>query len=229
VQNGVRICAVDLNINDSLAVCVILESDGTVVAVKFIRGGEKLHDRRKRLLGKIAVKRGQTGILNLHEQDNKHLWEKIRAIDDYEAHRVSRRIVDFAMEHGASIIVFEHLKKYVPQKGKYSTKANQKRSYWLRGRIYEYTRYKAWQESILTCLVNPHNTSRVCYGCGNEVTRYDREPKGYRPGAPLFACSCGKRGNADFNAAVNIGKRLLSRHLKPSGKPGGVPAVQEAG
>jgi len=229
VQGNARICAVDLNINDSLAVSVILESDGTVAAVKFIRGGKKLHDRRKRLLGKIAVKRSQTGILSAYEKDNKHLWEKIRAIDDYEAHRISRRIVDFAKEYGAGIIVFEHLKKYTPQKGRYSAKANQKRSYWLRGRIQKYTRYKAWQEGILTCLVGPYNTSRLCHICGSEIARYDKEPKGYRPGAPLYSCSCGKCGNADFNAAVSIGKKLLSRYLKPSEKPGGVPAVQDAG
>lgn len=229
LQSSVRICAVDLNINDSLAVCVILESDGTVAAVKFIRGGRRLHDRRKRLLGKIAVKRSQTGILNPHEQDNKHLWEKIRAIDNYEAHRISRRIVDFAKEYRAGTIVFEHLKKYTPQKGKYSTKANQKRSYWLRGRIQKYTRYKAWQEGILTCLISPYNTSRLCHICGSEIVRYDKEPEGYRPGAPLYSCSCGKCGNADFNAAANIGKKLLSRYLKPSGKLEGVSVIQEAG
>jgi len=228
VQGNARICAVDLNINGSLAVCVILEGDGTAVAVKFIRGGKKLHDRRKRLLRKIAVKRSQTGILNAREKDNKHLWKKIQNINDYEAHRISRRIVDFSIKHGAKIIVFEHLKKFAPQKGKYSARANQKRSYWLRGRIQKYTRYKAWQEGILTCLVSPHNTSRLCHICGSKITRYDKEPGGYRPGAPLYSCSCGKRGNADFNASVCIGKKLFYRYQKPSGKPEGVPVVQEA-
>lgn len=228
LQDETRICAVDLNINDSLAVCVILKSDGTVAATRFIRGGKKLHDRRKRLLGKIAVKRSQTGTPNQSEQDNKALWRKIRAIDENEAHRVSRRIVDFATDNGATIMVFEHLKQYKPTKGKYSRRSNEKRSYWLRGKIQNYSRYKAWEDGIIINLVSPYNTSRTCHVCGDEITRYDSTPGGYQPGAPLFACSCGAKGNADLNAAINIGKRLYYRYKKPIGKPIGMPVAQEA-
>lgn len=206
-----KICAVDLNVDDRPAVCGIFKSDGTQVATRFIRGGDNLNGRRKRLLGMIATKRSLTGFLNEDEQDNKDLWNKIRNIDDYEAHRVSRRILEFALEHGASIIVFEHLGKFKPEKGKYSKRANSKRSYWLRGRIFHYTKYKAWEYGIITCRVNPKNTSRKCSACGSDVARHGEKdrPEGYRPGAPLFTCSCGKRGNADLNAARNIAKRFF--------------------
>lgn len=40
-----RLCAVDLNINDALAVCTVQETDGTVVATRFIRGGRELQGR----------------------------------------------------------------------------------------------------------------------------------------------------------------------------------------
>src|SRR5262249_4274750 len=52
-----RLCAVDLNINDTLAVATIQRADGTVLASRFFRGGNELHDRRKRLLGRIARNR----------------------------------------------------------------------------------------------------------------------------------------------------------------------------
>jgi len=52
-----KVCAVDLNIDDRLAVCGIFKSDGTQVANRFIRGGDCLNGRRKRLLGIIATKR----------------------------------------------------------------------------------------------------------------------------------------------------------------------------
>jgi IS605 OrfB family transposase len=209
-----KICAVDLNIDDRLAVCGIFKSDGTQIATRFIRGGNDLNGRRKSLLGRIAVKRSLTGILNKDESDNKQLWAKIQHIDEYEAHRVSRRIVEFAQEYGASVIVFEQLSGFKPKKGKYSKRANEKRAYWLRGKIFRYAKYKAWESGIITSRVSPKNTSRKCSICGSEVARYGEKdmPEGYRPGAPLFACQCGNRGNADLNAARNIAKSFFARY-----------------
>lgn len=44
-------------------------------------------------------------------------------------------------------------------------------------------------------------TSRVCHRCGHV---------GYRPKQSLFVCgTCGLHANADLNAAVNIGRRLI--------------------
>jgi putative transposase len=237
----VRLCAVDLNINDALAVCTILEADGTVVATRFIRGGRELHGRRKSLLGRVARNRGKTGVIAKDEQDNGDLWAKIRHLDENTAHRVSRRIVEFAQQHGATVIVFEHLGRFRPKRGQYSRRANEKRAYWLRGRIFHYARYKAWEEGIVTCRVSPWGTSRECANCGSPVARYDEGNPAteYQPGAPLVEClnpKCGKRGNADRNASRNIGQRLLARHLefvypihqeKPLARPPGRSSKEE--
>jgi putative transposase len=222
-----RICAVDLNINDALAVCTIQRADGTVVATRFIRGGRELQGRRKRALGRVAVKRSQAGVIGEGETDNAKSFRYIRNLDDNAAHLVSRRIVDFASEYGAMVIVFEHLGSFRPEKGKYSKRGNEKRSYWLRGRIFRYAKYKAWACGIITCRVNPCDTSRLCAGCGQPVVRYSagEAPIDYRPGAPLFLCAnCGLRGNADRNASINIGHKLIHRTCsqKPSPKGEGV-------
>jgi IS605 OrfB family transposase len=208
------LCAVDLNINDALAVASTQRADGTVIASCFFRGGDQLHDRRKRLLGQIARNRRKTGLIAEGKQDNAALWERIRHLDEDMAHRLSRRIVDFAVTHGATILVFEHLGHFRPERGKYSRRANAKRSYWLRGRIVHFARYKAWNAGIVTCRVNPKDTSRRCARCGAEVARYGHgEPReGYRPGAPLVWCStCCKEVNADYNASRVIGQRLVTR------------------
>jgi transposase len=139
---GTKICAVDLNINEHLAVCTIQTAEGTVVATRFIRGGKRLHGLRKKQLGRIARNRRKTGILAEGEQDNVHLWQKVRALDEDSAHQVSHRIVEFARAHGASILVFEHLANFKPEKGKYSKRGNEKRSYWLRGKIFKYSKSK---------------------------------------------------------------------------------------
>lgn len=238
-----RLCTVDLNLGDRQAVCTILETDGTIIASLFIRGGQWLNGRRKSSLGRVARNRSKTGTIAEGEQDNVDLWEYIRNLDEDTAHRVSRRIVEFALKYGATIIVFEHLGNFKPKRGKYSRRSNSKRSYWLRGRIFRYTRYKAWEEGIITCRVNPRGTSSTCAHCGSPVARFgEGEPaEGYRPGAPLFQClnpECGKRGNADLNACQNIGWRLLARYTdfiypfyqeKPHTRPLSGRASKEAG
>lgn len=214
---SLRICAVDLNINEHLAVRTILDSNGNQLATRFIKGGDDLERRSQGCLGKVAVRRKQTGIIAEAEQDSKTWWDKIRHIDDYEAHRVSRRIVDFANSEGANIIAFEHLGNLKPLKGKYSKLGNEKRSYWLRGRIYNSAKYKAGASGILTCRVNPSNTSRDGSHCDAKVFRHSEGelPAEYRAGAPLFTCPNGHKGNADLNASRNIGFRFLARYGLP--------------
>jgi putative transposase len=219
-----RICSIDLNITQHLAVCTIQTVEGTVIATRFIRGGKQLHGLRKRQLGRVARNRSKTGIITKGEQDNAALWSKIRALDEDSAHQVSHRIVEFARQHQASILVFEHLGHFKPQKGKYSRRGNEKRSYWLRGKIFKYTKYKSWNEGMVTCRVSPRNTSRACARCGALVARYDasKPAEGYTPGAPLVSCpQCHMHGNSDRNASIVIGKRLLARYqqISPQEKP----------
>jgi putative transposase len=234
------VCAVDLNINDNLAVCTILKADGTQIACRFIGGGASSSGRRKRALGRIAKKRSKTNNgPREKERDNKQLWAYVNNIDQYEAHRVSRRVVEFAAQYGAVVIVFEHLGNFKPQRGKYSRRANSKRSYWLRGKIFKFTKYKAFELGILTSRVNPKDTSRNCAICGSKVARHNRNERsiGYRTGAPLFTCPedhKGNKGNSELNACSNIGKRFFARYIvstleKPLLKGEGVSVLYSAG
>jgi IS605 OrfB family transposase len=213
---GLKICAVDMNFGDRQAVCSILTGNGTETARLFVNGGNSLDGRRKHLLGRIAVKRSKTGILQEDVQDNKSLWEMVRNIEENEAHQASRQIVNFALANGASTIVFEHLGNLKPEKGRYSKRSNSKRAYWLKGRIFNFTKYKAWEHGIITSRVNPRNTSKLCSACGSEVFRHEERelPTEYRRGTPLFACPNGHRGNADLNAARNIGQKFFARYMK---------------
>ena len=109
----------------------------------------------------------------------------------------------------------EHLGNLQPAKGKYSHRGNMKRAFWMKGRIFTYVTYKAWNERIITSRVNPKNTSRECARCGAQVVRYAKgQPEeGYTAGAPLVLCpECHMRGHADRNASIIIGQRLLARY-----------------
>jgi IS605 OrfB family transposase len=172
-------------------------------------------------LGRIARNRSRTGIIAEGEQDNADLWAKIRNVDDHVAHLVSKRIVQFAHEHEATILVFEHLGNLKPEKGKYSKRSNSKRAFWMKGRIFKYAKYKAYNAGILTSRVSPRNTSRECACCGGMVARYvEGQPaEGYTYGAPLVSCArCEMRGNADRNASLMIGNRLLHASASSSRK-----------
>ncbi|MDQ2713375.1 MAG: transposase [Chloroflexota bacterium] len=209
-----KLCAVDLNLGDSLAVCTIQTVEGTILATTFLTGGNEIAGFRKRQLGIIARNRSKTRTIAQGEQDNTALWKRIRYRDEDLAHQISARIVTFAKEHEASILVFEHLGNLKPEKGTYSRRGNSKRAFWMKGSIFQFSKYKAWNEGIITSRVNPRNTSRECARCHTQVARYRQghPAEGYTPGAPLVFCShCGRRGNADRNAAIVIGQRLITR------------------
>jgi hypothetical protein len=93
-----RLCAVDLNLDQHLAVCTVQTVEGTILATSFIGNGTAVSGFRKRLLGRIAHNRSQTGLIAEGEQDNADLWRKIRHVDEHIAHQVSARIVQFAIE-----------------------------------------------------------------------------------------------------------------------------------
>ncbi len=84
----------------------------------------------------------------------------------------------------------------------------------MKGRIFTYSKYKAYNAGILTSRVSPRNTSRECACCGGMVVRYrgGQPAEGYTYGAPLVYCEkCGMRGNSDRNASLMIGNRLFAR------------------
>jgi hypothetical protein len=113
--------------------------------------------------------------------------------------------------------VFEHLGNLKPQKGKYSRRGNSKRAFWMKGRIFKYAKYKAYNEGILTSRVSPRNTSRECARCHSLVARYEagQPAEGYTAGASLVLCQeCGMKGNADRYASLVIGQRLIARYQK---------------
>ena len=218
ITTETKICAIDLNLNEQLAVCTVQTVEGTIQATRFIGGGREIAGFRKQLLGRIARNRSKTGILAEGEQDNADLWRKIRNADEQIAHLVSTRIVQFAAEQGASILVFEHLGNLKPEKGKYSRRGNTKRAFWMKGRIFTFAKYKAWNRGIITSKVNPRNTSRECHRCHALIVRYAQgQPQsGYTKGTPLCLCpDCHMRGNSDRNASLVIGQRLLARSQEP--------------
>src|ERR1700704_2973237 len=58
-----KICSVDLNLDQHLAVCTVRTVEGSILATTFISGGRRVNGLRKKQLGQIARNRRKTGII----------------------------------------------------------------------------------------------------------------------------------------------------------------------
>ncbi len=222
-NGGLRLCSVDLNLDGDIAVCSILESDGTGVrelATRFVKGYSRHQHRRKRLLGKDAVAKSLTNANQTIDGMNARLWRKLKNRERYQGERVSRRIADFAHQYGATVIVFEHLTNLKPNQAKYSRRSNQKRAYWLKSKIYLRTKDKALNDyGILTVRVSPKNTSRLWAYDGTPVLRGNQvSDTGFvlteKGMGALILSEKGEICNSDLNSARNIGLRYFSKYFE---------------
>jgi putative transposase len=130
-----------------------------------------------------------------------------RVIRDME-HKISRAIVDVAVERCAGTIVIGDVRDVADgvNKGK---DANQKISGWNHGKIRSYVGYKAEAEGIAVALQDEHYTSQTCPSCTHR----------HKPRGRIYRCGqCGFSGHRDVVGQVNI----LSAYLH--GAPGTLPA-----
>lgn len=207
-----RFCMVDLGMNHH-AVMTIQDAEGRVYATKFLSGKQDNH-LRKLYLDKIVNKQRVTGVVSEGERFCSKLWDKIKHFNEEVAHRVSKQIVDFAIEHHASTIVFEHLGNLGPQKGKRSRRLNQRYMFWVKGKIVKYTDYKAKHRTMMVNCVSPKDTSRTCPYCGfKSIIRYtESTKKSY--GVELAHCvNCKTHGvNSDFIGSLGVGRNFRIKH-----------------
>ena len=189
------VLGVDLGLRYN-AVITLLHKNGKITEVKFLKYRKLMHKIRE-LWHRIDELKSMLPKGQRTSKRIRKLWKKIRRINDWIAHNVSKRIVEVAKENN-SMIAMENLKRLYPIKGKNSRKNNRRISNWVRGKVIKYTIYKARWEGIRVKLVSAKNTSKTCHLCGSQ---------GLRTNATFFCEHCKHTYNADFNASVNIGIR----------------------
>lgn len=149
-------------------------------------GREKrfIHTKQKAIYDKVS-KHGSHRCYNS--------WrDKLKDID----HKISRNIVDFAIENNVGIIKMEKLgriQKRNPMSPKVAT--------WSYHRLMHYIIYKAKKEGIKVVLVNPYNTSRKCPSCSKLNIANNRK----------YQCTCGYKSHRDIVGALNILNSPYSR------------------
>ncbi|PSQ38239.1 transposase [Halobacteriales archaeon SW_5_70_135] len=122
-------------------------------------------------------------------------------------HRVANGIVREAVEGGCSHIAFEDLT------GIRDRMPGAKRLHeWAFRRLYEYVAYRAKERGVAVKQVDPQYTSQRCSRTGCGFTHPDN-----RPSQDSFCCQkCGYKVHADYNAAKNVGFKILRSLHKSS-------------
>jgi IS605 OrfB family transposase len=197
------VCAVDVGIN-TLATASIVCPDGTVLARKFIHPASDI-DRRDRQANIIRHKARKTK--TLHRGFAKTPYRKAKGINANIAQQVSRRIVNFALDHGASTIVFEDLKGWRPKGGRKRSSLKQKFHGWLHRRLVTLTEQKFQEEGGKTEYVYARGTSSWAFDGSGKVQRSKTQYE-------IATFATGKRYNADLGASYNIAARYLAYKLK---------------
>jgi len=125
---------------------------------------------------------------------------KIKAINDKEQrymkdqdHKISRRIVNFAIQNNVSVIRLEKLTN-IRNTAKTSRKNEKNLHSWSFYRLAQFIEYKALLEGIRVEYVEPMYTSQKCPVCGQLNHAKDRK----------YKCSCGYKAHRDINACINI-------------------------
>ncbi|MEN9210056.1 MAG: transposase [Thermostichus sp. DG02_2_bins_29] len=196
-------CGVDVGIN-TLATASIVCPDGTVLARRFIHPASDI-DRRDKQANLIRQKARKTK--TLHRGFAKTPYRKARGIQANIAQQVSRQIVNFALEHGASTIVFEHLEGWRPKGGKKRSRLKQKFHGWLHRRLVRLTEQKFQEEGGKVVYVYARGTSSWAYDGSGKVRRS-------RTQYELATFANGKQYSADLSASYNIAVRYLAYKLK---------------
>jgi putative transposase len=208
---GLPVTTVDLGENN-LAVAVAWRGR-KVLATLFVPG--RAHEsRRLRRLSAIRRRQRASGRPTKGVRSNKRCWERLTQAEEDTARKTARKIVDFAKAHGSKVIVFEALNRMPSTRRMgWTRRQNLRRSWWMRGRILEFSRYMALWDGILVVRRDPAFTSKACPRCHAYGERFSLRAGGRGPRHTFRCPACGWEGNADLVGALNLKKKWDRRFL----------------
>ncbi len=189
--------AIALDTNEDSLDGVVASDEGMVPAsLPFdgVRRIQQTHFRRRRKLAtkKAHDRRVMRRLLNREGQRERN---RVRQ----RLHRVSKRLVQFAKDRQAAIVLEDLTLHGV---GGRSRRMNRRLSSWPRREIHRQIEYKAALEGVPVIKVNPAWTSKTCPVCG--ARRRDRVGK-------EFVCEmCDWEMDRQINAGMNILKTALA-------------------
>ena len=196
-RDGDRVLGVDLNLKN-----VAVTSTG-----RFFDGGDLLwgqnhYFRVRRSLQDKGTRSARQALRRLSGREHRFVLNRL--------HTISRGVGAEALQHDCSYIAVEDLTHIRERMDAPDDRLKRQMHTWAFRELQEQIAYKAAEYGIQVESVNPAFTSQTCSKCGHQSsTNRDRE-------TGWFACTeCGYEVDGDYNAAKNVGLRLLAL---PSGK-----------
>ena len=191
-EDGV-ILGVDLNVDGYLAVT----STGAFLGnADYLNHKRDEYERRRGSLQQTGTRSAHLTIKNIGSRFAR--WSA-----DY-LHRVSKALVREAVENDCTAIAFENL-KHIRKRISNASKFQQ----WAFRELQRHVEYKAEEHGIDVDDVKPQYTSQQCSHSECGFTHEDN-----RDGDEFECLKCGKQLHSDYNAARNIGWRLVQHRLK---------------
>jgi len=200
-----NVLGVDCNVTDHIAVT----STG-----RFIGNADYLNHQRREFETRRASLQ-QTGTRSAHLTFQRIGDRFGRWSEDY-LHQCSKTIVEEAHRNGCTHIAFEDLEQIRDR-----ISDGKQFQQWAFNALQQQVVYKAEECGIVVETVNPQYTSQQCSKCGCtlEENRDDQH----------FAClDCSYTGNADYNAAKNVARKLALTLQRGQKSPAGGAFCQYA-
>ena len=194
--------------------------EGVVVSCRALRSLNQYTNKRlAELSHKQAAKvKGSRGWRRLQRRRNRFLAQQRRRKRDME-HKISREVVDWAVERGAGTIVIGDVRDIADGK-RLNRKSQQKVGNWSHGKQRQYIEYKAAAEGIEGILQDEAYTSQTCPQCRHR----------YKPTGREYSCRrCGFLGHRDIVGASNILSLALHGKVGQVMPPGTVKYRQPFG
>lgn len=171
------------------------EHGATIITCRERRHEMQGHAKRLASLTQALSRkrRGSRAYKKLVRSKSRMKAKHNRVLRDME-HKISRAIVDEAVELGAATIVYGDV-RYAAEEVALGKSTNQKVSGWDHGKVCWYVKYKAAAEGIAVVLQDERYTSQTCPSCGAR----------HKPRGRVYRCpSCGFQAHRDHVGQVNI-------------------------
>ncbi|WP_255198827.1 RNA-guided endonuclease InsQ/TnpB family protein [Halorarius litoreus] len=200
-RGGNRILGVDLNLKN-----VAVTSTGTFYDGGTILWGKNHYFRVRRSLQDKGTRSAKQALSRLSGRENRFVLDRL--------HTISRRIIEEARTNKCSYIAVERLTDIRDRIWSRDDRVNRQLQQWAFRELQDMIAYKAAEYGIRVQKIAPEYTSQTCSKCSYQSSTNRDSSTGW------FECSeCGYSVDGDYNAAKNIGKRLLTlpEGKRPSG------------
>jgi IS605 OrfB family transposase len=196
---GTNIMGIDIGLRQ-LAAASVKTPDDKELNRELHTGKEAAYIRKKYRF--LRRKLGKTKKIKAIKKisDKEHRWMTDKN------HKISRSLVNLAVQEGAGTIVMERLSG-IRRRVKSLKRADRNIHSWSFYQLQHFIEYKAHLAGINVVYVDADYTSQICNSCGN-LNKSNRKGN-------LYTCSCGYRTHSDLNAARNIADRYKNK-LKQS-------------